>query len=151
MPSLVDLRGVLIVDGVDVRLAQPGEQMFERNVAHQARLGKEVRVVTDKVDPVVGYWAGMDDGFVQLCKSSDQTLILIDRSVIHTVEETGRFLRDMEEAADVNVRMKAKRIRERTQHFARWSDRALTLSKGVREQGDQDGATGSVSGGAQEP
>lgn len=137
----------------DVRIAQPGEQMFERNIGHQARLGKEVRVLTDRAEPVVGFWAGMDDAFLQLCKTDDQTLILIDRSVIHTVEETGVFLRDMEEDEDVDVRMKARRIRERTQHFQRWADRALALMKGTasRDQGDQgDQDEGPATGGVAE-
>jgi hypothetical protein len=116
------------------RIAQPDERMFERNIAHQARSSREVRVVVDDIgddgenggSSFVGFWSGMDEAYLQLCKTEGQALVLIDRASVKLVEETGRNLRDIE-AHDV---YQAQRIRERTKHFAKWADKALLVARG---------------------
>ena len=74
-------------------LAQPYEQMFERNVGHIAKRGREVSVWIDgQPEPRVGFLAGLDDEYLQVCITKTQTLSNIKRDMISSVDETGLTL-----------------------------------------------------------
>lgn len=79
--------------GAEAGLAQPYEQMFERNVGHMAKRGREVEVwVEGQPAPRIGFLAGLDEEYLQLCITKTQTLSNIRRDVIASVDETGLTL-----------------------------------------------------------
>lgn len=80
-----------------VQLSQPNDEMFLRNLAIMASRGQEVEVETagDK-EPLVGYLAGLDDEFLQICTSTDTVdLCLVSRIQITTISPTGITLGDL--------------------------------------------------------
>lgn len=87
------------------KLAQPADLMFERNFAILASKAKELRITTSNRDIYEGFASGLDDEFVQLCLTSDNSLLLINRSYIVDVVETGNTLEDLEDYDYENARM----------------------------------------------
>lgn len=74
-------------------LAQPNNEMFIRNIGHIAKRGREVEVWMDGVaEPRVGFLAGLDDEYLQVCITATQSLANIRRDVIISIEETGKTL-----------------------------------------------------------
>src|SRR5438874_2251574 len=87
-------------------IAQRDYQMFERNIVHLARRAREVRVgvgrgsVENLADGTsgaawrsyVGFLAGLDEGYIQICRTDNQCLVLIDRDEITEVEATGNTI-----------------------------------------------------------
>lgn len=105
--------------GESTGLAQPFEQMFERNVGHIAKRGREVEVWVEGIpEPRVGFLAGLDEEYLQVCLTRTQSLSNIRRDMIASVDETGRslgaFIRDSKGTDEEEV---ASRIRERVGHF----------------------------------
>lgn len=94
------------------KLAQLGDQMFERNLAILAAKGREICVSTTIDDEYTGFASGLDDEYLQLCLTDDQSHVLVNRSYVVRLEETGRTLDDVEETVDG-----ARRIRERVRMF----------------------------------
>lgn len=78
------------------KLAQPADLMFERNFAILASKAKELRIQTSNGDVYQGFASGLDDEYVQLCLSDNSALMLINRSYIVDVVETGLSLDDLE-------------------------------------------------------
>ena len=84
--------------------------MFERNVAYLASRGREVRIRTHRLSTppfrdvvrgegadgedreYVGFIAGLDEFWLQLCLTETQYMVQIDRLAIATMEDTGRTL-----------------------------------------------------------
>lgn len=77
------------------KLAQVGDVMFERNLSHLASKGRELIVQTSGGDEFIGFAAGLDDEYLQVCLTDDQTLVLLNRSYLSSIMETGRSLEDM--------------------------------------------------------
>ncbi len=91
-----------------IDLAQPEYDMFERNIAHLASRGREVRVRVgggpsngneaadgpgaDSSREYLGFLAGLDEGFLQLCRTDNQCFVLIDRDAVTEIEATGKSL-----------------------------------------------------------
>ncbi len=112
-------------------IAQPDYQMFERNIAHLARRAKEVRVrIVDSISPsrdadgrdpdgrlYTGFLAGIDEGYLQLCRTDNQCLVLIDRDFIVEVEATGRVLWRLQAESEDPVAV--KHLIEQCEHFIR--------------------------------
>ena len=103
----------------DDKLAQPDADMFERNIGHLARRGKEVEIWLRGVpDPRVGFIAGLDDQYIQICLTDNQTLSQLHRNDIVSLEETGQSLGIL--ARDgILEEDEIDRIRERVEHFRR--------------------------------
>ena len=77
----------------DDKLAQPDAAMFDRNLGHLARRGKEVEVwIAGVPTSRTGFIAGLDETYVQLCLTSNQTLSQLKRDDIVTVDETGNSI-----------------------------------------------------------
>jgi len=110
----------------DEKLAQPEASMFERNVGHMASRGREAKVVVRGLpDPVIGFFAGLDDQYVQMCITKTQGLAEINRSDVIMVEETGHTLSDYDRIAtgsstDIDEEF-VRRIRKRIEHFQKKS------------------------------
>ena len=106
-------------------LAQEGDSMFVRNVGHASSRGREVIIHLDGMPPVVGFFAGLDDEFVQVCLSSNQALVEIKRVYIIMVEETGKTLNNHAKLTSgpesILTEDEVRRIREKTDHFRRKS------------------------------
>ena len=103
----------------DDKLEQPEAEMFARNIGHLARRGKEVEIWLRGVPkPRIGFIAGLDEQYLQLCITDNQTLSQLHRDDIVTLDETGGslgiFARDgiLDEEA-------LERIKERVEHFRR--------------------------------
>lgn len=101
------------------RLSQPNDLMFERNLVHIARRGREVEVWIEGLPQTkVGFLAGMDDEFIQVCLTKTQTLSNIARSMIVSLDETGKtlggLLRDTRGTPDEDG---VKLIRAKISHF----------------------------------
>lgn len=94
------------------KLAQLGDIMFERNLAILSAKGKEIRVSTTTRDDYIGFASGLDDEYLQLCLTEDQTHVLVNRSYVVRLEETGQTLDDIEATVDGGGR-----IRERIRMF----------------------------------
>src|SRR3954465_13618750 len=76
------------MDGV--QLAQPAYAMFERNIAHFAKKGREVEVWIEGIpDAKVGFIAGLDEEYLQLCLTDSANLSSVRRDMIISVDETG--------------------------------------------------------------
>ena len=90
--------------------------MFERNVAHLASRWKEVRV-TSSTSAKVGFLAGLDEKYIQLCVTSNGKMDLILRDKIITLEETGRSLEDQKVVDHLTPRS-VRLIRDRCSRFA---------------------------------
>lgn len=75
-------------------LAQQGDVMFERNIAHIARAGREVQVWVEGIpEPRIGFVAGLDEQFLQVCLSqSPNALANLGLDYVISVEETGMTL-----------------------------------------------------------
>lgn len=74
-------------------LSQDRNEMFERNLGHIARGAREVKLWVDGVEePRVGFLAGLDEQFIQVCLTDSQTLSTIDREFLTMLEETGNTL-----------------------------------------------------------
>lgn len=104
--------------------------MFERNVAHLARGGREVSVVVDGQEPVVGFFSGMDEAFIQLCRTETQLQTLIDRTAIVAVDETGRTIATYEKDGALGDDA-LSRLRSRIRHFRTWAGVALSSGQSV--------------------
>lgn len=116
---------------IDDRLAQPAEEMFERNVAHLARGGREVAVVVDgQPEPIVGFFSGMDAAFIQVCRTETQLQTLIDRTAIVAVDETGRTIATYERG-EALAEDELGRLRNRIRHFRTWAGVALSNNQSV--------------------
>jgi hypothetical protein len=124
-------------------IAQPDYEMFERNIIHLTRRAREVSVRLgaggwSEMEPAegpgsgssrlyVGFLAGLDEGYLQLCRTDNQLLVLIDRDAVTEIEATGRILWRLEEQGmSPNA---VKRITEACQHFINVA-RAVSDSKG---------------------
>jgi hypothetical protein len=116
----------------DVRLAQPDDLMFERNVGHFAKRGREVEIWLEGIpEPKVGFLAGLDEQFLQLCLTKNAALSNIRIDLVVSMEDTGRTIGTLikksrgtpdEEAA-------ASKIKEKINHF---QNRASTIYGGSR-------------------
>lgn len=119
---------------IDDRLAQPAEEMFERNVAHLARGGREVAIRVDgQAEPIVGFFSGMDEAFIQLCRTETQLQTLIDRTAIVAVDETGRTIATYERGGISDDAL--GRLRGRIRHFRSWAGVAIANGQSVAEGG----------------
>ncbi|MDP9342522.1 MAG: hypothetical protein M3Q23_10625 [Actinomycetota bacterium] len=114
-----------------VDIAQPEYDMFERNIAHLASRGREVRVRVRGDHPhadegadrpgahssreYVGFLAGLDEGYIQICRTDNQCHVLIDRDAITEVEATGRSIWTYEQ--DGIDSRSLKRIKAGCGHF----------------------------------
>lgn len=78
--------------------------MFERNLAILAGKGQEIEVVTAADDRHIGFAAGLDNEYLQICASDGQRMHLINREFIVQVTGTGRFMSDLSVAAEGLVR-----------------------------------------------
>lgn len=115
---------------IDERLAQPAEEMFERNVAHLARGGREVAIRVDgQGEPIVGFFSGMDQSFIQLCRTESQLQTLIDRTAIIAVDETGQTIASYERGGLSEDEV--SRIKSRVRHFRTWAGVALSSGQSV--------------------
>lgn len=109
-------------------IAQPRDSMFLRNVGHMASRGREAQVrVSYQSEPIVGFFAGLDEGYVQVCVTSDQTLEMVDRSAIVSVKETGRTLSDLHHKLDA---MALETLRKKIDHF----QRKMSFTLGRKQQ-----------------
>lgn len=78
---------------MDERLAQPYDEMFERNIAHVGRRGREVEIWVEGIpEPKVGFAAGLDEEYLQLCLTKNANLASIRRDLIASMDETGTSL-----------------------------------------------------------
>lgn len=98
-------------------LSQDRNEMFERNLGHIARGAREVSLWVDGVEePRIGFLAGLDEQFIQVCLTDTQTLSTIDREFLTMIEETGNtlgtFARDSVLDGDT-----VNRIRDKISHF----------------------------------
>lgn len=120
-------------------LAQPNSEMFERNIGHLASNEKEVLVrVYYEDESYVGFIAGLDDEYLQLCLSeANQSLVLIDRMSITSLKETGNTLYDYEMDPNFDEEV-VERIRERCKHFVR-------VAYSFNKKGEGERASGEVS------
>lgn len=98
------------------RIAQPRHTMFERNIGHMGSRGREVALrLTYQSEPVIGFFAGIDEGYVQLCLTIDQTLETFSREHVVSVKETGRTINDLQrEGVD---EQSVERLRKKIEHF----------------------------------
>jgi hypothetical protein len=72
------------------KLAQPYDAMFERNIGHVAKGGREVEVWVEGLpEPKVGFVSGLDEEFVQLCLTKNASLSNIRIDMIVSMDETG--------------------------------------------------------------
>lgn len=72
------------------RLSQPQDLMFERNVGHIAKRGREVEIWIEGIpQSKTGFLAGLDDDFIQMCISKSGTLSNVRRDMIVSMDETG--------------------------------------------------------------
>lgn len=108
---------------MEQRLAQPNALMFERNMIHIARRGREVEVWLEGLpEPKVGFLSGLDDDFLQLCLTKSQVSSNVARDMIISVDETGRTLgaltRDSRGTPDEQLWQRVKVRVERFQNKA---------------------------------
>lgn len=96
-------------------LAQPSEVMFERNVGHIAKRAGEVEVYVEGIaEPKIGFLAGMDEQYLQVCLSKNGTLSNIRRDMIVSVDETGRSIQDIVRLSQYDkVRLRTKFFQKR--------------------------------------
>jgi hypothetical protein len=95
------------------RLAQASDAMFERNLSILAARGKELAIATTTPETFIGYASGLDEEYLQMCLSEDQSLVLINREYIVRVSETGETL----EGVGQTDAAKRERIRDRVCAF----------------------------------
>ena len=101
------------------RLAQPDADMFVRNIGHLARRGREVEIWLRGVPQSrVGFIAGLDEEYVQVCLTDNQTLSQLHRDDIVTLDETGNSL-GIYARDDILTPEAIDRIKERIEHFRR--------------------------------
>lgn len=102
-------------------LAQPKDSMFERNIGHMASRNREAYITTSAFPMALrGFLAGLDEEWLQICLTEDQTLAEIRRDTIVMVMESGRTLSDLERESTLSEQ-DARKIREKTEHFQRKS------------------------------
>jgi len=97
-------------------LAQPYEEMFERNVGHAAKRGREVEIWVEGIpESKVGFLAGLDEEYIQVCLTKNQTLSNVRRDMIASMDETGNTIGSyIKEGVDPDV---VRRIKEKVEHF----------------------------------
>lgn len=95
------------------KLAQPGDMMFERNLSILAAKGKEIEVFDANGGVYRGFTSGLDDEYLQLCMTDDQAHVMLNRSYIVNLIETGLTLEELE-FEDPSL---ARRIKERVRTF----------------------------------
>ncbi len=105
-------------------LAQSEDTMWERNLSIIASKNREVCVVTTFEDELIGYIAGLDKQFVQICLSDSATQVLINRVHLILVRETGKELWNI---SDESLRRK---VEDRVKTFASVSKGFLTPKGG---------------------
>lgn len=98
------------------KLAQDDAVMFERNISIIASKTREIVACTAAGVECVGFVAGLDDEWIQICRSEDGTSMSLLRRDVIEVSETGQTLHDFPE----DVRTK---IRDRTRMFSVLSTR----------------------------
>lgn len=107
-------------------MAQPYEEMFERNVGHVASRGKEVEVWVEGLpSPKVGFLAGLDDEFLQVCITDTQTLSNVRRDSVVSMDETGRTIGTLitgakgtsKEESVLHLRDKVKHFQSKATHL----------------------------------
>ncbi len=106
-------------------VAQPDEQMFERNIAHMASERREV-VVTLDTEPVlehVGFIAGLDEQWLELCISRSTDKVLLQRDAIVSVSGTRRRLSTLPPGPE------SDRIRRRVEIFSALCEDRLGRSR----------------------
>lgn len=113
------------------KVAQPRNSMFDRNIAHAASRGRELEFVkhVPAGDKTIGFVGGLDEGYIQVCNTEDQTLETIDRNNIASWKETSRTLNGLERDEDFD-KDQLKRIRDRVEHFAK----KMSYSVGQRKK-----------------
>jgi hypothetical protein len=131
-----------------IDLAQPEYDMFERNIAHLASRGREVQVrvggsplhESDAADgpgadtsrAYVGFLAGLDEGYLQLCRTDNQCFVLIDREAVTEIEATGRSIWTYEKnGLSPNS---VKRIKDGCGHFIQVAKAVASRGMGLRDE-----------------
>lgn len=115
---------------IEVRnLAQPEFSMFERNIAILAAGQKEVLFNLSDGRSIKGFIVGLDEGYCQVRDSSkgDKVhYVLIHRSHVISLEESGRTLERVEKSSSVGI--------DDVEHFVRVSKAFLRKSGRNREE-----------------
>lgn len=84
-------------------IGMPDNQLFERFVVGGVDRNSEFRFVTDACD-YVGFITALDDTHVKIAASDDIRAILLQRSKIVAIEETGRKLSELPYEQQVAIR-----------------------------------------------
>lgn len=100
----------------DPKVAQPRSTMFERNIGHAASRGREIRIIQKVGETVTGFIGGLDEEYLQVCNTHDQTLETINRENIASWKETGNTLNTFERDSVMSPE-DLKKIRDRVDHF----------------------------------
>jgi hypothetical protein len=131
-----------------IDLAQPECDMFERNLAHLASRGREVLVRVgraasqgneaadgpgaDSSRVYQGFLAGLDEGYVQLCRTDDQAYVLISRDAVTEIEATGRSIWTYEKEGLAPNSI--KRIKDGCGHFIQVAKAVASRGMGLRDE-----------------
>ncbi len=78
-------------------LAQEKDQMWERNLSIIASKNREVEVITTYEEELIGFIAGLDEQFVQVCLSKSAVQVLVNRNHLIQIQETGKDLSDIKD------------------------------------------------------
>ena len=130
------------------RLAQPQDEMFERNISLIASRASEVQIYSDSF-VYEGFVCGLDDVWVQIYgheennKGNPETewrFVLVNRDNISAIGTTGRYISDLDEKTRdyvnrkiktfVNACDKFQSVREQENDSKR--EKAGSSSKGLR-------------------
>lgn len=118
MPDSTQEELIVVPDDI---LPQPGDSMFIRNVGHMAARGREARLwIINHPNPVIGFFAGLDDKYIQVCKTNDSSLTNIEKTFIVMIEETGNTLWEYEKIGTLSLDGKpvdVRLLREKTYYF----------------------------------
>lgn len=86
-----------VSDTVEIgrKLSQEGSIMTERNLAIWGSRGQELMLTMDNDLQFVGFLAGLDEETVQVCLTTDASLVLLNREKVAVTKPTGRQLSEL--------------------------------------------------------
>jgi hypothetical protein len=112
-------------------LVVPGTPGFEADLVEMVRRRREVVVRLTFAEPETGFVTGLDEEYIQICRTDSQQLSLVRLDAVLGIEENGRSMWDLERDPRIEEE-EVRRIHERSDHFVNVAKRAWSAARARR-------------------
>jgi hypothetical protein len=109
----------------------PRTPRFEADLVEMVRKRREVVIRLSFAEPATGFVTGLDEQYIQICRTDSQQLSLIRLDAVLSIEENGRSMWDLERDPRIGEE-EVRRIHEQSDHFVNVATRAWSAARARR-------------------